>query len=60
LHPFLHPFQVAIAYFHPDLAAYSRRAIVRADKHSFPAGRNWYGFHYMGAPEFWRRISDTR
>jgi len=47
-------------YFYEDLAGLSDRYIVSGDKKSFPVGRDWYGFKYMGAADFWHEFTEGR
>lgn len=46
-------------YFHDDLSPHDRRFIVSGDTRAFPRGRNWYGFRYMTAKEFWQELSEA-
>lgn len=45
-------------YFHDDLMSMTKLAIVSGDTHAFPKERNWYGFRYYTATEFWNVLQD--
>lgn len=44
----------------PDLATRAHKFLVSNDTAAFKPGRNWYGFEFLTAHEFHRRLTGSR